>query len=344
MPGARELFKTIERCAFLVGRGRAGYPLVEARLLKEPPPMRKPARLVLLAPAAILASLLAFQRPRPATGREAQAAIDSTEGQELPTWRTWRSSRRPSSRSRTTTSTQPHQPQGDVPSRSRPWSGRYAEVMVEVGRAACDDRPANRGAGRRFRDPRTPRRRRRAGADRSQAAGCGQRQPEHFREPRAGHRGQCIQELDYRRSTPSGGPAQDARGLQLHAREPRHPVGPARRSSYAAINGMLSSWNPHFLAAKPDVYKEMKVQTAASSAGLGFVISMIEDKLTVRKVLKNTPAYKGGVKEGRRHHPDRQRLDRQHGVQERSSHARQARHQGQHSWSRTRGRAAGVST
>jgi len=46
---------------------------------------------------------------------------------------------------------------------------------------------------------------------------------------------------------------------------------------------------------KPDVYKEMKVQTRGEFGGLGFVISMIEDKLTVGG-LENTPAYKGGLR------------------------------------------------
>jgi carboxyl-terminal processing protease len=71
-----------------------------------------------------------------------------------------------------------------------------------------------------------------------------------------------------------------------------------REIEYAAINGMLSTLDPHSWLLKPDVYKEMKVQTRGEFGGLGFVISMIEDKLTVRKVLKNTPAYKGGVKKG----------------------------------------------
>src|SRR5204862_1756126 len=71
-----------------------------------------------------------------------------------------------------------------------------------------------------------------------------------------------------------------------------------REIEYAAINGMLSTLDPHSWLLKPELYKEMKVQTRGEFGGLGFVISMIEDKLTVRKVLKNTPAYKGGVKKG----------------------------------------------
>jgi carboxyl-terminal processing protease len=71
-----------------------------------------------------------------------------------------------------------------------------------------------------------------------------------------------------------------------------------REIEYAAINGMLSTLDPHSWLLKPDVYKEMKVQTRGEFGGLGFVISMLDDKLTVRKVLKNTPAAKAGIKKG----------------------------------------------
>src|SRR3954469_8308692 len=71
-----------------------------------------------------------------------------------------------------------------------------------------------------------------------------------------------------------------------------------REIEYAAINGMLSTLDPHSWLLKPDVYKEMKVQTRGEFGGLGFVISMIDDRLTVRKVLRNTPAFKAGVKKG----------------------------------------------
>jgi carboxyl-terminal processing protease len=71
-----------------------------------------------------------------------------------------------------------------------------------------------------------------------------------------------------------------------------------REIEYAAINGMLATLDPHSWLLKPDVYKEMKVQTRGEFGGLGFVISMLDDKLTVRKVLKNTPAAKAGVKRG----------------------------------------------
>lgn len=71
-----------------------------------------------------------------------------------------------------------------------------------------------------------------------------------------------------------------------------------REIEYAAINGMLSTLDPHSWLLKPEQYKEMKVQTRGEFGGLGFVISMREDRLTVMKVLKNTPAWRAGVKRG----------------------------------------------
>ena len=74
------------------------------------------------------------------------------------------------------------------------------------------------------------------------------------------------------------------------------PLDDPREVEYAAVNGMLGTLDPHSWLLKPDVYKEMKLQTRGEFGGLGFVIRMREDKLTVEKVLKGTPAQKGGVK------------------------------------------------
>jgi carboxyl-terminal processing protease len=71
-----------------------------------------------------------------------------------------------------------------------------------------------------------------------------------------------------------------------------------RDIEYAAINGMLSTLDPHSWLLKPDLYKEMKLQTKGEFGGLGFVIAMEEDRLTVKKVLKNTPASRAGIKKG----------------------------------------------
>jgi carboxyl-terminal processing protease len=71
-----------------------------------------------------------------------------------------------------------------------------------------------------------------------------------------------------------------------------------RDIEYAAINGMLSTLDPHSWLLKPDLYREMKLQTKGEFGGVGFVIAMEEERLTVKKVLKNTPASRAGVKKG----------------------------------------------
>lgn len=71
-----------------------------------------------------------------------------------------------------------------------------------------------------------------------------------------------------------------------------------RDIEYAAINGMLSTLDPHSWLLKPDSYREMKLQTKGEFGGLGFVISMDDERLTVKKVLKNTPASRASIKKG----------------------------------------------
>jgi carboxyl-terminal processing protease len=71
-----------------------------------------------------------------------------------------------------------------------------------------------------------------------------------------------------------------------------------REIEYAAVNGMLSTLDPHSWLLKPEMYKEMKVTTRGEFGGLGFVISLREDRLTVMRVLKNTPANRAGIKKG----------------------------------------------
>jgi carboxyl-terminal processing protease len=71
-----------------------------------------------------------------------------------------------------------------------------------------------------------------------------------------------------------------------------------RDIEYAAINGMLTTLDPHSWLLKPDNYREMKLQTKGEFGGLGFVISMDEERLTVKKVLKNTPASRANIKKG----------------------------------------------
>ncbi|MBK6847945.1 MAG: PDZ domain-containing protein [Proteobacteria bacterium] len=65
---------------------------------------------------------------------------------------------------------------------------------------------------------------------------------------------------------------------------------------YAAINGMLSTLDPHSVLLEPDVYNEMRLSTRGEFGGLGIVISMIQGALTVIKPMPGTPAEAVGLK------------------------------------------------
>ncbi|MCI0670538.1 MAG: S41 family peptidase, partial [Myxococcaceae bacterium] len=69
-----------------------------------------------------------------------------------------------------------------------------------------------------------------------------------------------------------------------------------RDIEYAAINGMLSTLDPHSVLLRPELYREMKLSTKGEFGGLGFVIQMKEGNLTVVRVLPKTPASRAGIK------------------------------------------------
>jgi carboxyl-terminal processing protease len=74
------------------------------------------------------------------------------------------------------------------------------------------------------------------------------------------------------------------------------PVEDTREVEYAAINGMLSTLDPHSILLKPEQYREMRLTTKGEFGGLGFVIQMREGNLTVVRVLASTPAFRAGIK------------------------------------------------
>jgi len=67
---------------------------------------------------------------------------------------------------------------------------------------------------------------------------------------------------------------------------------------YAAVNGMLSTLDPHSILMDPEQARDMDVSTSGKFGGLGIVIRMIDSKLTVIKPMKNTPAFRKGIKAG----------------------------------------------
>ncbi|MDX2089110.1 MAG: MXAN_5808 family serine peptidase [Kofleriaceae bacterium] len=67
---------------------------------------------------------------------------------------------------------------------------------------------------------------------------------------------------------------------------------------YAAVNGMLTTLDPHSVLMDPEAARDMDVSTSGKFGGLGIVIRMIERKLTVVRPMKDTPAWRAGVKPG----------------------------------------------
>jgi carboxyl-terminal processing protease len=64
---------------------------------------------------------------------------------------------------------------------------------------------------------------------------------------------------------------------------------------YAAINGMLSTLDPHSNLLPPKHFEEMQTQTGGEFGGLGIVISIRDGRLTVISPIDGTPAAKQGV-------------------------------------------------
>ncbi len=69
-----------------------------------------------------------------------------------------------------------------------------------------------------------------------------------------------------------------------------------RDVEYAAINGMLTTLDPHSTLLPPQNYEEMQTQTGGKFGGLGIVISVRDGKLTVISPIDGTPAARKGIK------------------------------------------------
>jgi carboxyl-terminal processing protease len=76
--------------------------------------------------------------------------------------------------------------------------------------------------------------------------------------------------------------------------------GKLKEIEYAAINGMLSTLDPHSLLLDPEVYRNLKMGTRGSFGGLGIVISIRDGMLTIVSPIDDTPAFKAGLEAGDR--------------------------------------------
>ncbi len=69
-----------------------------------------------------------------------------------------------------------------------------------------------------------------------------------------------------------------------------------REIEYAACNGMLHTLDPHSVLLSPEAYKEMNLSTSGQFGGLGIVISIRDQQLTVINPMPGTPAGRAGIR------------------------------------------------
>ncbi len=67
---------------------------------------------------------------------------------------------------------------------------------------------------------------------------------------------------------------------------------------YGAINGMLRTLDPHSSFMRPDLYKELQVETKGSFGGIGIEITIRKGVLTIVSPIEDTPAFRAGLKAG----------------------------------------------
>src|SRR4051794_23966697 len=69
---------------------------------------------------------------------------------------------------------------------------------------------------------------------------------------------------------------------------------------YGALKGMLNTLDPHSEFMEPDKYKELQNDTQGAFGGLGVVISMRDNFITVVAPMDDTPGAKAGILSGDR--------------------------------------------
>ena len=65
-----------------------------------------------------------------------------------------------------------------------------------------------------------------------------------------------------------------------------------------AIQGMISSIDPHSAFLLPEAYKDLQIETKGHFSGVGIVITLQDKVVTVISPIEGTPAYKAGIKAG----------------------------------------------
>ncbi|CAN2039505.1 Carboxy-terminal-processing protease [Candidatus Magnetomoraceae bacterium gMMP-15] len=67
---------------------------------------------------------------------------------------------------------------------------------------------------------------------------------------------------------------------------------------HSAIQGMVRSLDPHSAFMPPEAFEELQIDTHGEFGGIGIVITMKDDVLTVISPIEGTPAYRAGIKAG----------------------------------------------
>jgi carboxyl-terminal processing protease len=69
---------------------------------------------------------------------------------------------------------------------------------------------------------------------------------------------------------------------------------------YGALKGMLNTLDPHSEFMEPDKYKELQNDTQGAFGGLGIVISMKDNYITIVSPMDESPGFQAGVQSGDR--------------------------------------------
>src|SRR5882672_305567 len=69
---------------------------------------------------------------------------------------------------------------------------------------------------------------------------------------------------------------------------------------YGALKGMLSTLDPHSEFMEPEKYKELQSETQGVFGGLGIVISMKDNFITVVAPMEDSPGFRAGILSGDR--------------------------------------------
>ncbi|NLB59926.1 MAG: S41 family peptidase, partial [Lentisphaerae bacterium] len=67
---------------------------------------------------------------------------------------------------------------------------------------------------------------------------------------------------------------------------------------YGALRGMLQAFDPHSQFMDPDMFRDMRNDTAGEFGGLGIVIGIRDNVLTVIAPMEDTPAFRAGILHG----------------------------------------------